>query len=137
MQASIPLFSSEHSMKAVAVCLPVTHSSEDHVCMCEGATVYSSRAAYIICNQSLDVICRCAGIFSGHAAVELYAEVFEAAGALDQVSMSLLTCRCCSSCMIGTHITHAVITIDGSVAACSQGRLPFLLPILSGVPHSI
>jgi dihydroorotase len=28
---------------------------------------------------------RCAGIFTGHAALELYAEVFDAAGALDTV----------------------------------------------------
>jgi dihydroorotase len=28
---------------------------------------------------------RCAGIFTGHAALELYAEIFDAAGALDTV----------------------------------------------------
>ena len=32
-----------------------------------------------------ETACGCAGIFSAHAAIELYAEAFEAAGALDRL----------------------------------------------------
>jgi dihydroorotase len=32
-----------------------------------------------------ETVCGCAGIFSAHAAIELYAEAFEAAGALEKL----------------------------------------------------
>jgi len=68
-------------------CLPVLKREDDRQALVEAAT--SDNAKFFLGTDSAphakhtkETACGCAGIFSAHAAIELYAEVFEAAGKL-------------------------------------------------------
>ncbi|CAN0026553.1 unnamed protein product, partial [Phaeothamnion confervicola] len=68
-------------------CLPILKREEDRKALVAAATSGSTK--FFLGSDSAPhaegaklSACGCAGIFSGHAALELYAEVFEAAGAL-------------------------------------------------------
>jgi dihydroorotase len=68
-------------------CLPVLKTEPDRVALVEAAT--SGDPRFFLGTDSApharhakEAACGCAGIFSAHAAIELYAEAFEAAGAL-------------------------------------------------------
>jgi dihydroorotase len=70
-----------------AYCLPVLKTEPDRAALVEAATSGDSR--FFLGTDSApharhakEAACGCAGIFSAHAAIELYAEAFEAAGAL-------------------------------------------------------
>jgi dihydroorotase len=69
-------------------CLPVLKTESDREALTEAAT--SGDARFFLGTDSAphgrrakEATCGCAGVFSAHAAIELYAEVFEAAGRLD------------------------------------------------------
>ena len=69
-------------------CLPVLKTESDREALIEAAT--SGDARFFLGTDSAphgrrakEAACGCAGVFSAHAAIELYAEVFEAAGRLD------------------------------------------------------
>ncbi|HYK24964.1 MAG TPA: dihydroorotase, partial [Steroidobacteraceae bacterium] len=69
-------------------CLPVLKTESDREALIEAAT--SGDARFFLGTDSAphgrrakEASCGCAGVFSAHAAIELYAEVFEAAGRLD------------------------------------------------------
>lgn len=71
-------------------CLPVLKTEEDRVALVAAAT--SGNPKFFLGTDSAphpraakEAACGCAGIFSSHAAIELYAEVFEAAGALPRL----------------------------------------------------
>lgn len=71
-------------------CLPVLKSERDRAALLKAATSGNSR--FFLGTDSApharytkQAACGCAGIFSGHAAIELYAGIFEAAGALDRL----------------------------------------------------
>ncbi len=71
-------------------CLPVLKTEPDRVALVEAATSGDSR--FFLGTDSApharhtkETACGCAGIFSAHAAIELYAEAFEAAGALERL----------------------------------------------------
>ena len=71
-------------------CLPVLKSEPDRAALLQAATSGDSR--FFLGTDSAphakhtkENSCGCAGIFSAHAAVELYAEAFEAAGTLDRL----------------------------------------------------
>ena len=71
-------------------CLPILKREADRVALVEAAT--SDDARFFLGTDSApharrtkETTCGCAGIFSAHAALELYAEVFEAAGQLDRL----------------------------------------------------
>jgi dihydroorotase len=71
-------------------CLPVLKTEPDRVALVEAATSGDSR--FFLGTDSApharhtkEAACGCAGIFSAHAGIELYAEAFEAAGALDRL----------------------------------------------------
>jgi dihydroorotase len=71
-------------------CLPVLKTERDRVALVEAAT--SGDARFFLgtdsaphARQAKEAACGCAGIFSAHAAIELYAEAFEEAGALDRL----------------------------------------------------
>jgi dihydroorotase len=71
-------------------CLPVLKTEEDRVALVTAAT--SGNPKFFLGTDSAphpraakEAACGCAGIFSSHAAIELYAEVFEAAGALPRL----------------------------------------------------
>jgi len=71
-------------------CLPVLKRESDREALVDAATGGSAR--FFLGTDSAphaqsakETACGCAGIFSAHAALELYAEVFEAAGRLDQL----------------------------------------------------
>lgn len=71
-------------------CVPVLKSRNDRKALVEAAT--SGDPRYFLGTDSApharhekEASCGCAGIFSAHAALEFYAEVFEAAGALGQL----------------------------------------------------
>ena len=71
-------------------CLPVLKRECDREALVDAATGGSAR--FFLGTDSAphaqaakETACGCAGIFSAHAAIELYAEVFEAAGRLDQL----------------------------------------------------
>ncbi len=68
-------------------CLPVLKTEPDRIALTEAAT--SGDARFFLGTDSApharhtkETACGCAGMFSAHAAIELYAEAFEAAGAL-------------------------------------------------------
>jgi dihydroorotase len=68
-------------------CLPVLKSETDRVALLAAAT--SGSAKFFLGTDSApharhakEAACGCAGIFSAHAGIELYAEAFDAAGAL-------------------------------------------------------
>src|SRR5581483_9505777 len=71
-------------------CLPVLKTEPDRRALLEA--VASGDARFFLGTDSApharhtkETVCGCAGIFSAHAAIELYAEAFEAAGALDKL----------------------------------------------------
>jgi dihydroorotase len=71
-------------------CLPVLKTEPDRVALVEAAT--SGDPRFFLGTDSApharhtkENACGCAGIFSAHAAIQLYAEAFDAAGALDQL----------------------------------------------------
>jgi dihydroorotase len=71
-------------------CLPVLKTEPDRVALLEAAT--SGDARFFLGTDSApheratkETSCGCAGIYSAHAALELYAEIFDAAGALPQL----------------------------------------------------
>ncbi|MEY4760498.1 MAG: hypothetical protein RLZZ200_354 [Pseudomonadota bacterium] len=71
-------------------CLPVLKREADRVALLEAATGGDPR--FFLGTDSApharlakEAACGCAGIYSAHAAIEFYAEAFEAAGALDRL----------------------------------------------------
>jgi len=71
-------------------CLPILKREHDRIALIEAAT--SDNPKFFLGTDSAphakhtkEHACGCAGIFSAHAAIELYAEVFEAAGKLDRL----------------------------------------------------
>jgi dihydroorotase len=71
-------------------CLPVLKREHDRIALVEAAT--SNDAKFFLGTDSApharntkEHACGCAGIFSAHAAIELYAEVFELAGQLQRL----------------------------------------------------
>ena len=71
-------------------CLPVLKREHDRDALIEAAT--SDDARFFLGTDSApharhtkETACGCAGIFSAHAAIELYAEAFEQAGKLDRL----------------------------------------------------
>ena len=69
-------------------CLPVLKTESDREALTEAAT--SGDARFFLGTDSAphgrrakEAACGCAGVFSAHAAIELYADAFEAAGRLD------------------------------------------------------
>ena len=71
-------------------CLPILKSEEDRLALVAAAT--SASPKFFLGTDSApharaakEAACGCAGIFSAHAALELYAEVFDAAGALPRL----------------------------------------------------
>jgi dihydroorotase len=71
-------------------CLPILKTEADRVALVAAAT--SGNPKFFLGTDSAphgrlqkESACGCAGIFSAHAALELYAEVFEAAGALPRL----------------------------------------------------
>jgi dihydroorotase len=71
-------------------CLPVLKTEADREALVAAAT--SGDARFFLGTDSApharatkEAACGCAGIFSAHAAIELYAEAFEAAGALQRL----------------------------------------------------
>lgn len=71
-------------------CLPVL-KAEEHRAALLAAVAGGSRRLFLgtdsapHARRAKEAACGCAGIFSAHAALELYAEAFEAAGALDKL----------------------------------------------------
>ncbi|MBI2315660.1 MAG: dihydroorotase [Betaproteobacteria bacterium] len=71
-------------------CLPILKREEDRLALLGAAT--GGSAKFFLGTDSApharrakEAPCGCAGIYSAHAALELYAEAFEAAGALDRL----------------------------------------------------
>jgi dihydroorotase len=71
-------------------CLPVLKRERDRAALLEAAT--GSDPRFFLGTDSApharhtkEAPCGCAGIFSAHAAIELYAEAFEQAGRLDRL----------------------------------------------------
>jgi len=71
-------------------CLPVLKREEHRLALIEAAT--SGHPGYFLGTDSAphsrkakEASCGCAGIYTAHAAIELYAEVFEQAGALERL----------------------------------------------------
>jgi dihydroorotase len=71
-------------------CLPILKSEDDRVALVAAAT--SGSAKFFLGTDSApharhakEAACGCAGIFSAHAGIELYAEAFDAAGALPRL----------------------------------------------------
>jgi len=77
-------------------CLPILKTEEDRQALVAAATSGCDRiflgtdsAPHAIGNK--ETCCGCAGVYSSHAAIELYAEAFEQAGALDK--LEAFACR--------------------------------------------
>ena len=71
-------------------CLPVLKTEEHRAALLEAVAGGSPRFflgtdSAPHARRAKEAACGCAGIFSAHAGIELYAEAFEAAGALDQL----------------------------------------------------
>ncbi|PRP99965.1 dihydroorotase [Enhygromyxa salina] len=73
-------------------CLPVLKRERHREALVEAATSVANTGKYFLGTDSAPhsiankhSACGCAGIYTAHAAIELYAEVFEAAGALDRL----------------------------------------------------
>ncbi len=71
-------------------CLPVLKSEADREALCEAVRSGSPRLflgtdSAPHARSAKESACGCAGIFSAHAALELYAETFEALGALERL----------------------------------------------------
>lgn len=71
-------------------CLPVLKRERHRQALIEAAT--SANPKFFLGTDSAphpregkETVCGCAGIYSAHAAIELYAEIFEQAGALDKL----------------------------------------------------
>jgi dihydroorotase len=71
-------------------CLPILKREQDRQALLEAAT--SGNPRYFLGTDSApherstkETACGCAGMFTAHAAIELYTEAFEAAGRLDQL----------------------------------------------------
>lgn len=71
-------------------CLPILKKEEDRLSLIEAATsgnpkffLGTDSAPHSIENKESS--CGCAGIFTGHAAIELYAEIFDNVGKLDKL----------------------------------------------------
>ncbi len=71
-------------------CLPILKREEHRVAVMEAAT--SGHPRFFLGTDSAphartakEAACGCAGIYTAHAAIELYAEVFDRAGALDKL----------------------------------------------------
>ncbi len=71
-------------------CLPILKREEHRVALVEAAT--SGHPRFFLGTDSAphsrnakEAACGCAGIYTAHAAIELYAEVFDRAGALDRL----------------------------------------------------
>jgi len=71
-------------------CLPVLKRERDRLALVEAATSHDAR--FFLGTDSApharhtkETSCGCAGVFSAHAAIELYAEAFELAGRLDRL----------------------------------------------------
>jgi dihydroorotase len=71
-------------------CLPVLKTEPDRVALVAAAT--SGNPKFFLGTDSApharrakEAACGCAGIFTAHAGIELYAEVFDAAGALSRL----------------------------------------------------
>jgi len=71
-------------------CLPILKREEDRLALLEAATSGSPR--FFLGTDSApheratkESACGCAGVFTAHAAIELYAEAFDAAGRLDRL----------------------------------------------------
>ena len=71
-------------------CLPVLKRERDRRALVDAAT--SGHPRFFLGTDSApharptkETACGCAGIYTAHAAIELYAEAFEAAGALDRL----------------------------------------------------
>jgi dihydroorotase len=80
----------EGGLRPHAYCLPVLKRERDREALVEAATGGDSR--FFLGTDSApharhtkEAACGCAGIFSAHAGIELYAEVFESAGHLDRL----------------------------------------------------
>jgi len=77
-----------HGLRPHHYCLPVLKTESDRQALIEAAT--SGDPRFFLGTDSApharrakETDCGCAGVFSAHAAIELYAEVFESAGRLD------------------------------------------------------
>jgi dihydroorotase len=71
-------------------CLPVLKTEHDRAALVGAATSGDSRFflgtdSAPHARQAKEAACGCAGIFSAHGAIELYAEAFDEAGALDKL----------------------------------------------------
>jgi dihydroorotase len=71
-------------------CLPVLKTERDRVALVEAATggdprFFLGTDSAPHARHAKETACGCAGIFSAHAAIELYAEAFDEAGALDKL----------------------------------------------------
>ena len=71
-------------------CLPVLKRERDREALLEAATgddprFFLGTDSAPHARHTKEAACGCAGIFSAHAAIELYAEAFEAAGRLDRL----------------------------------------------------
>ncbi|MFT3741993.1 MAG: dihydroorotase [Gammaproteobacteria bacterium] len=71
-------------------CLPILKRAKHQAALLEAAT--SGHPKFFLGTDSAphsigtkETACGCAGIYSAHAAIELYAQIFEAAGALDKL----------------------------------------------------
>lgn len=71
-------------------CLPILKREEHRVALVKAAT--SGNAKFFLGTDSAphakhtkEAACGCAGVYTAHAAIELYAEAFEAVGALDKL----------------------------------------------------
>lgn len=71
-------------------CLPILKSEVNRVALLEAATSGSNR--FFLGTDSAphstdtkEAACGCAGVFTAHAAIELYAEAFESVGALTKL----------------------------------------------------
>jgi len=77
-------------MRAHAYCLPVLKREAHRQALVAAATSGNSRFflgtdSAPHARRAKEAACGCAGIYTSHAAIELYAEAFEAAGALDKL----------------------------------------------------
>src|SRR5690606_12452643 len=71
-------------------CLPVLKRERDRVALLDAVTAGDPRFSLSTdsaphARSTKEAACGCAGVYSAHAALELYAEVFEDAGALPRL----------------------------------------------------
>ena len=80
----------EGGLRPHAYCLPVLKRERDREALVEAATggdprFFLGTDSAPHARHTKEAACGCAGIFSAHAGIELYAEVFESAGHLDRL----------------------------------------------------